>query len=139
LLLDKLLKSAGATPAIAVLIGAVIGLIVWLVVWPVFAVRMQRIVWSHTRWGSVYFHGEMRWGTLLRLVLKQTLGVVVTLGLYWPFAAVAVARYRITSVALEMSDPIAAGIVQAPAAGSAGASGAPGDAAADFFGLDLGW
>lgn len=109
---------------------------VWLAAWPTFAARMQRIVWSRTRWGAVRFAGEMAAGKLFVLMLKQALLVLITFGLYWPFAAVAIARYRITSVVVESDDPLADVMTTVPTAPSRQAVG---DAAADFFGLDLGW
>jgi uncharacterized membrane protein YjgN (DUF898 family) len=69
-------------------------------------------------------------------VLGQTLLTLLTAGLYWPFAAVAIARYRIQAVEVLGDRPLqelsaqAAPVLQGRAAG---------DAAAEFFGLDLGW
>ncbi len=110
-------------------------LVIWLLTWPYFAARQQQIVWSHTHWGGVRFRGEMRGGTLWLLVLKQTVLVLLTAGLYWPFAAVALARYRVTSLVVEADSPIA----EISARAAVEQPRAAGDAAADMFGLDLGW
>jgi uncharacterized membrane protein YjgN (DUF898 family) len=74
--------------------------------------------------------------TLCKLVLTQTLLTLLTAGLYWPFAAVAIARYRIESVEVVGEVPLSEMRV-AVAPDRAGR--ATGDAAADMFGLDLGW
>ena len=111
-------------------------LLLWLSVWPYFAARTQQIVWSHTQCGPVRFRGEMQPRALWRLALRQTLWTVLTAGLYWPFAAVAIARYRIESMVLQADTPIGSLTAAAPARGAREATG---DAAADTFGLDLGW
>jgi uncharacterized membrane protein YjgN (DUF898 family) len=78
----------------------------------------------------------MQGWALWKLVLGQTLLTLLTAGLYWPFAAVAIARYRIQAVEVLGDRPLqelsaqAAPVLQGRAAG---------DAAAEFFGLDLGW
>jgi uncharacterized membrane protein YjgN (DUF898 family) len=136
-LVAMLVQAAGDGPrAIYVMLAtAVAGLLMWLTAWPYFAARMQQIVWSHTELGhGVRFAGHMRGSKLWALVAGQTLLTVLTLGLYWPFAAVAIARYRVESIAVESLDPIGevAGTMNVERR-------AAGDAALDFFGLDLGW
>jgi uncharacterized membrane protein YjgN (DUF898 family) len=121
---------------IPLVVGAAASLLAWLLAWPYFAARMQQVVWSHTRCGGVRFRGEMKGGRLWRLVLGQTALVLLTAGLYWPFAAVAIARYRVQAIVVEADAPVGEIVALAHPAGSAQASG---DAAADFFGLDLGW
>jgi uncharacterized membrane protein YjgN (DUF898 family) len=68
------------------------------------------------------------------LVLKCALLTVLTLGLYWPFAAIRLARYRIQCLELRTTLPPdqVVGDVRPRA------PGATGDGAADFFGLDVG-
>lgn len=111
-------------------------LVAWLVAWPYFAARAQQIVWGRTRWaGQVGFEGRMRGSALWTLTAGQTALTLLSAGLYWPFAAVAIARYRIESVELVSGQPLQELTVTAPPA----AGRATGDAAADLFGLDLGW
>ncbi len=117
-------------------IGGLIGVVVWAMVWPYFAARIQQIVWSHTRLGEVRFDGHMKGWPLWRLVISQTVLTVLTLGLYWPFAAVAVARFRLQAISVESPEPLTVAVARAP---HQRANRAAGDAAADFFGLDVGW
>lgn len=136
-LVAMLVQAAGDGPrAVYVMLGtAVAGLLMWLTAWPYFAARMQQIVWSHTELGhGIRFAGHMRGSKLWGLVVGQTLLTVLTFGLYWPFAAVAIARYRVESIAIESLDPVGdvAGTMNVERR-------AAGDAALDFFGLDLGW
>lgn len=111
-------------------------LLLWMMAWPYFAARLQQVVWGRTRCGALWFSGEMRGARLWRLVLLNTTLVLLTAGLYWPFAAVAIARYRVESIAVHSDEPLAE--VHASAA-PAGERRSAGDGAADFFGLDLGW
>lgn len=123
-----------------VLFGKIAGgagaLLAWFFAWPYFAARVQQLVWSHTAWGRVRFRGELKGLQLWRLLLGQVTLVLLTAGLYWPFAAVAIARLRLQSIVVEADGPIAELVAVAPPPDEDHASG---DATADFFGLDLGW
>ncbi|MFM7534140.1 MAG: DUF898 family protein [Rubrivivax sp.] len=121
---------------VLLLFGGMI-LVMWIVVWPYFAARTQQIVWGHTRFaGRVGFAGQMRGWTLWKLVAGQTLLTLLTAGLYWPFAAVAIARYRLQSLEVVGDAPLPGMRVEAAMTADVRAMG---DAAADLFGLDLGW
>jgi uncharacterized membrane protein YjgN (DUF898 family) len=116
------------------LYGALVALIVYTAAGPYYAARLQQLVWSRTRLGHVRFHSEIRAWPLFRLVVKSVVLTLVTAGLYWPFAAVALARYRIESVRVESEAPLSAfagGI-------RGGAVGATGEGTADAFGFDFG-
>lgn len=128
--------AVGGVPIWASLLGAAFSVLaIYVFAWPYFAARMQVAVWDSTSCGPLQFRGEMSTGPLTRLVLRNMLLTVLTVGLYWPFAAVALARYRVGSMVVCSDEPWP--VVQAAAGGRAG--GASGDAAADTFGLDLGW
>jgi uncharacterized membrane protein YjgN (DUF898 family) len=125
MLLDLLLLSGGFVLAI------------WIAVWPYFAARTQQIVWGHTRFaGRVGFAGQMRGWALWKLAVGQTVLTLLTAGLYWPFAAVAIARYRIEHLEVVGDAPLSRmRVLAAPVTDGRAA----GDGAADMFGLDLGW
>jgi uncharacterized membrane protein YjgN (DUF898 family) len=114
--------------------GGAVGLVGYLVAWPYFAARLQAAVWSHTRLGDVRFSTAIAAGPLFRLTLKNVLLTLATAGLYWPFAAVALARYRVECMRVESDEPLttlAELTIAAPGL-------AAGDAAAEAFGLDIG-
>lgn len=138
LLLDLPGRSRGdpGVSQAAIVAGVLMGALGWLAAWPYFAARMQQIVWKHTKLGDVQFEGRMRFWPLFRLVLGQTVLTVLTAGLYWPFAAVAIARYRVQSVVVEAPAPLGTYAGEWQTHGNPRAAG---DASADFFGLDLGW
>lgn len=120
--------------AVAVGLTAVGALLGYLAAWPYFAARLQAVVWSHTRLGDVRFSTSIEAWPLLKLVARNVLLTALTAGLYWPFAAVALARYRVECMRAESREPIAA----LAAAVQAAPGFAAGDAALDAFGLDIG-
>jgi uncharacterized membrane protein YjgN (DUF898 family) len=109
-------------------------LIVFVFAWPYLAARLQQVVWSATRLDGVRFHTRIAAWRLFRLTLANVLLTLLTLGLYWPFAAMRFAKYRIECMHVVADEPFAS-----IAAGTHSRSvGAGGDSAADAFGLDLG-
>jgi uncharacterized membrane protein YjgN (DUF898 family) len=118
------------------IVGFVIGmLLMQLVPKPYFTAKMQNLLWSKTASGAAGFTSALRFWPLFGLTLKNWLLMICTLGLYWPFAAVAMQRLRAESVQLVLQvDP------QTLAdEGRALAGDAAGDAAGDLFGLDIGF
>jgi uncharacterized membrane protein YjgN (DUF898 family) len=117
------------------MLGGVVGAAVFYVaLWPYYAARLQQVVWENTTLGPVRFRTHMKTGALARLVLQCMALTVLTLGLYWPYAAVRLARYRIESMEIRTTQPLS----ELARAVQGGAVGAAGDGAADLFGLDIG-
>lgn len=96
--------------------------------------RLQNLVWGQTRSEALQFHSVLRLWPLAGLTLKNLLLTLITLGLYWPFAAVASARMRLQAVSVDVQGDLSQWI----AASQGQPGGATGDAAGDFFGFDLG-
>ena len=122
-----------------VVVIAVIGLMAFMAMFvglgPWWATRLQNLVWNHTGNEQLQFVSRLRFRDMLWLSLKNGLLMVLTLGLYWPFAAVAVARLRLQAVQVEcLVDPdTLVGMAQDQPREAAG------DAAGDFFGIDVGF
>ena len=115
--------------------GIVMLFFTYLLTWPYCGTRLQQVVWSHTRLASIAFRTDIRALPLFRLLLKNVALIILTCGIYWPWAAVALARYRVGCMRVE-SDVALSTL----AAGVQAASVSPtGDAATDFFGLDIGF
>jgi uncharacterized membrane protein YjgN (DUF898 family) len=96
--------------------------------------RLQNLVWTRTGNRSLRFRSELSFQSLMWLSLKNWALVVLTLGLYWPFAAVAVARLRLEAVTIKTRlhpDSLFSSM-------SAMEGDAAGDAAGDLLGLDIG-
>ncbi|MCX8520917.1 MAG: YjgN family protein [Rhodoferax sp.] len=96
--------------------------------------RFQNLVWNHTASQHLQFHSDLALRPLLFLYFKNFLLMLFTLGLYWPFAAVAISRMRLECVAITSSIDVA----QLMSGGMPADGDAAGDAAGDFLGIDLG-
>jgi uncharacterized membrane protein YjgN (DUF898 family) len=109
-------------------------LAVYVVGIPYFTSRMQNLVWSKTGNREFRFQSNLTFRSALKLTVKNWLLIGLTLGLYWPFAAVAMARLKLQAMAvLTRVDP------QALINRSKTHEGeAAGDAAGDLFGVDIG-
>jgi uncharacterized membrane protein YjgN (DUF898 family) len=96
--------------------------------------RMQNLVWTKTGNTELRFISNLPARSLIWLNLKNWFLIIITLGLYWPFAAVATARMRVEAVSIKsrMDPDLLMGSVLVQEGDAAG------DAAGDFFGLDVG-
>ena len=102
---------------------------------PYFTSRMQNLLWSRTGSPAMRFRSGLRFRPLLGLTAKNWLLMVLTLGLYWPFAAIATQRMRLEAVSITTSVDPDDLVDRMRHAGT----GAMGDAAGDLFGLDIGF
>lgn len=110
------------------------GLLLYTVAGPYLAARLQQVVWSRTRLGGIRFRTEIQPLPLFRIVVKNVVLTVLTGGLYWPWAAVALARYRVECVRTE-SDVSLSSLAADDRARLVAATG---EGAADAFGIDIG-
>jgi len=119
----------------SVIYGGIAVLFMYVVAGPYYAARLQQVVWSRTHLGDIGFRTEIKARPLFRLVLRNAVLTILSAGLYWPWAAVDLARYRIECIRVESDVPLAAlaGGIQAPPVSALG------EGAADAFGLDIGW
>jgi len=120
---------------IAALAPLVVMIVLLVLIKPYATARFQDLVWTRTGNVSLRFISRLRVRSLLWVTLKNWFLVVLTFGLYWPFAAVALARIRLQAVMVKTrvspETLIAmAGAVEGDAAGEAGG---------DLFGLDIGF
>ena len=126
-------QGPGATAALSLLpLVAMFG--VFAVVKPYVSSRLQNLVWTRTSNTSLHFLSDLRFYPLLWLTLKNWLLIILTLGLYWPFAAVAQTRLRLEAVAVRTRESPDLLVSQMRAVGG----DAAGEAAGDLFGLDIG-
>ena len=126
-------QGPGATAALSLLpLVAMFG--VFAAVKPYVSSRLQNLVWTRTSNTSLHFLSDLRFYPLLWLTLKNWLLIILTLGLYWPFAAVAQTRLRVEAVAVRTRESPDLLVSQMRAVGG----DAAGEAAGDLFGLDIG-
>lgn len=97
--------------------------------------RLQNLLWSHTHAPSLTIHSRLRFRSTLGLMLKNWLLVLLSLGLYWPFAAVALWRLRIEAISLDLAVPLETLV----GSGTGGESESAGEMAADLADFDFGW
>jgi len=96
--------------------------------------QVQNLVWSNTKADALRFESRLSFGALLGVTAKNWGLMLLTLGLYAPFAAVATYRLRVETVTPRVSGDLSDLHQQAHAA----AADASGDAAGDLFGIDIG-
>jgi uncharacterized membrane protein YjgN (DUF898 family) len=131
-----LIALAGATAGYSAVL-LVVGLLYLafpLVLLPYFKVRVQNLLWGKTRSEHIIIHSRLRFRDMFKVNLVNWLLIFVTLGLYWPFAAVRSARVRLEAIAIEVHGDVNTWVADAPKR----QAGVLGDAAGDFFGVDMG-
>lgn len=122
------MMAAAFLPALLIMLAVLVG------IKPYAVARLQNLVWTKTGNTELRFVSTLRVRSLLWVTLKNWLLIVITLGLYWPFAAVALARVRLEAVSVKSrANPDLLVSQVHPREGDAA-----GDAAGDFFGLDVG-
>ncbi len=123
--------------------GVLLGLIPLLVAFVItiniapkafFMARMQNLLWSRT--GNRYFRFKsgLRARSFMALQFKNYALILITLGLYWPFAVVATHRMQIEAMTLKSR----VDLQSLTDAARKRETDAAGDMAADLFGLDIG-
>ncbi len=128
-------SKANAASIVPILAATYAGLsLAYLAPGAFFSARLQRLVWTRTHGGPFTFSTSVRMRGMLRVWVKNGLLTLLTLGLYWPYAAVHIARYKIECMTVEAAAPLDT----IAAAGAGVESSAAGDGAVDFFGWDLG-
>ncbi len=95
--------------------------------------KWKNLIYQHLELGSHRFGADYRFGSYLRLVLFNTLGILFTLGLFYPWAKVRTAQYAADHIWME-----AAGELTDFAAGPAQQAGAAGSEMGDFFNVEIG-
>lgn len=119
--------------ALSVIGALVFYLSLFFVCQPYFSAKVQNLVWSGTRSPHLRFESQLRVWPLIRLTLKNFFLILLTLGLYRPFAAINTTRLRVEAVQLHVRGDIAQW------SGEAGRfDDAAGDAAGDLLGIDVG-
>ncbi len=102
---------------------------------PFFTVALQNMVWRGTSSAGLRFDSQLRLRAFAWLNLKNWLLTALTLGLYRPFAVVHANRMRLEAVSLRVNGDIDGWVARK----SAQHQDASGDAAGDFFGIDMGF
>ena len=120
-----------ALVGLPVLVLAAIAL--FFLVGPYLKVRSTNVVWNATKVASGQFESTMTLRGYLGVVAVNILMLVLTLGFFWPWAAVRLARYRAQCMALALP-----GSLDDFLAGETAGASALGDEVAEMFDVDIG-
>lgn len=99
-----------------------------------FTAKMQNLLWSRTGNRHFRFKSELPVGKFIGLQFKNYFLILITLGLYWPFAVVATQRMKLEAMSLKTR----VALDKLFDAARARENDAAGDMAADIFGFDVG-
>ena len=111
-----------------VYIGLLIGSQTW------FAVLQSNLIWNKTRLNKHSFKSDQTFWSFFRVLTGNLLLMILTLGLYWPWARVRIARYRAEHTAV-----LAAGSLDDFVAGATREKSAISEEVADIFDFDFGF
>jgi uncharacterized membrane protein YjgN (DUF898 family) len=123
-------------PKVMVALFVAAALLFYVLAGAFFFARQQVLVWSRTSAPGVRLGSTMQARRLAWLLLRYGVVTLATAGLAWPWAAVALVRYQLECLRVE----VAAGALDRIAAGGGAVeTGTTGDGAVDLLGWDLGW
>jgi uncharacterized membrane protein YjgN (DUF898 family) len=117
-----------------ILVGYGILILVTLLIVPYFIASIQNLVWNNTGLGEHRFSSTMSTRGLAWIIFTNFVFIIVSLGLFKPFADIRLARYRIEHLAL-----IPAGNIDDFIASEQQQVGAAGTETAEIFDLDIGF
>jgi uncharacterized membrane protein YjgN (DUF898 family) len=126
---------SGSKEAVAQTLLVAVGVLylVGLALAPLVMAKLHNTVWSRTALGPHRFSSQIPLGRAAFVGVSNLLGIVLTLGLFMPWAAVRWAQLRASHTQLR-----AAGSLETFAAGELEQSKAVGEGVADFADLDMG-
>jgi len=109
-------------------------LLYFALITPYVSARLQNLIWNGTASELLQLQSDLPARPLAWLTLKNWLLTALTLGLYRPFAAVHTARMRLQAMSLMVEGDLDSWVARQ----SVAQEDAAGDAAGDFFGIDMG-
>ena len=133
--LSMVIAGKGASALIgAFALGLLSAWISYLLIGSYFTARFQTLVWERTAVGTIGLRCDIGAWRLLRVQMLNTLWVILTLGIYRPFAAIRLARYRLECMTASHVRTLD-GVAARPDDRRVGATG---EGAAEFFDMDVG-
>ena len=99
---------------------------------PFLDARLQNLVWNHTALGPHRFVSNISARTLFWIMVTNLIGIILTLGLYRPFAVIRLLKYRLGTVTLA-----AAGDLDGFLSGQEQEVAAVGEETAELFDIDI--
>lgn len=114
-------------------VSALVFLVLYLYLFAYFSVRTTNLLFNTSSLSHHRFEAGLKTGEYMMLVLTNSLGVAVTLGLFFPFAKVRTAQYKFQHLTLLVSGDLAGFIDDEERQVSA-----LGEEVGDFFDMDFG-
>lgn len=105
---------------------------VYLALFAFIHTRIQNLVWSRTRLAEIGFRSSMRVAGILWLYISNSIGIILTAGLFIPWAQIRMVRYRLEHLTLltkQSMDKFSAGEKEK--------IGATGEEVGEFFDVDV--
>ena len=99
---------------------------------PYLEARLQNLIWNHTRLGPHRFVSNVSARKLFGIMATNLIGVILTLGLFRPFAVTRLLKYRLETVTLATK-----GDLDSILSGQDQAVGAVGEETAELFDIDI--
>lgn len=118
----------------AILIAYLLLIIASLLIVPYFISRIQNLVWNNTRLDEHRFDSSLSARGLAWIIFSNFLFIVLTLGLFKPFADIRLARYKIEHMAL-----LPSGSIDEFIASEQQQIAATGTETAEIFDVDIGF
>jgi len=125
-------ETKAAVFGFAIMVVLVFYLAAFLFIGPWFSARIQNLVWNGTTLGPHRFASAVRARDLFWIYLTNFIGILLTMGLFKPFADIRLARYRLEHMAL-----YAEGSLDEFMAGRQQGINAMGEETAEVFDLDI--
>ena len=113
---------------------AVLTAMVYIWLFSLAGAGLQNLAWNPTQSAQLRFSSSLRVGAFTWLNIRNMALVIVTLGLFRPFAVVSVLRMRLEAVEVRATGHIDSWAADMPAPSGTGS----GEMAGDFFGIDVG-
>jgi len=108
------------------------GIAVFILLRPYLAVRTSNALWNSVTVGGARFSSDLKLGGYFAVAASNAVLLAVTLGLFWPWARVRMARYRADHLSLEATMELDSAL-----AGEETRASAVGAEAAEMFDFDI--
>lgn len=126
-------RGSGVSRAALTMLPLIIMVLFVAVIGPYFAARAQNLVWNHTSIGGHHFESRLSARRLLWIGFTNLLAIVVTLGLFKPFAQTRMYKYRMEALSLLAADDL-----DQFSGGDQESVSAVGEETAEMFDIDIG-
>jgi len=127
-------RGDGGLPYLGMVVALILFYGLYLVSVSAFVVLLQNKIWNNTALGDIRFRSQAHIFPMTRIYFVNIILLIVTLGLFTPFAVIRSLRYRLEAV----TAVTAAGMVHFLSDVSAEDVNAAGEGAADLFDIDIG-